>query len=86
MSGMLLFRGQQSEITLSESGATHRPTLCSWSVVLGALITGAGWMTTVWHGHSDDTVASLPLVLFRGLQLLNVDDLRIVSWAILLVR
>jgi len=82
---MLLFRGQQSEITLPEAGPPRRLTLRSWIVVLGALITVAGWMTTEWHGHSAGTVALIPLVLFFGLKLLNVEDLRALSWDVLLV-
>lgn len=82
---LLLFRGQQSEIEIPQElsgNALHRH---SWIVIGGALMTIAGWITTEWHGYSAGTVALLPLVLFFGLKLLTVNDLRALSWDVLLV-
>ena len=61
---------------------------CSPSVVLvitGTLVTILGWLTGNWHGLSTGTVALFPLILFFGAGVLNVRDLRSMSWDVLLV-
>lgn len=60
----------------------------SWGMVVVLAVTGAtvlGWLTQGFHGFSSGTVSLLPLILFFGLGLLNVRDLRSLSWDILLL-
>lgn len=62
----------------------------SWSrevmvVLATAAITIIGWLTQTSHGLSTGTVALLPLIVFFGLKILNVRDLRSLSWDVLLL-
>lgn len=54
-------------------------------VVLGTLATVIGWLTGGYHGFSPGTVSLIPLILFFGTGILNVRDLRNLSWDVLLV-
>ncbi len=54
-------------------------------VLAGTVITVIGWLTGAWHGMRSGTVALIPLILFFGTGILNVRDLRSMSWDVLLV-
>ncbi|MFY9256201.1 MAG: SLC13 family permease [Fuerstiella sp.] len=82
---LFCFRGQQDEIGVSSEQPTNGINRRSLVVIGGALTTVVGWITTEWHGYSAGTVALIPLLLFFGLKLLNVNDLRALSWDVLLV-
>ncbi len=55
------------------------------TVLAVGILTAAGWVTGGWHGLSSGTVALVPVILFFGLNLLNVRDLRGLSWDVLLL-
>jgi sodium-dependent dicarboxylate transporter 2/3/5 len=55
------------------------------TVLVVAVLTAAGWLTGGWHGWSSGTVALVPVILFFGLGLLRVADLRALSWDVLLL-
>ncbi|MCA9055051.1 MAG: SLC13/DASS family transporter [Planctomycetaceae bacterium] len=82
---MVLFRGEQREFVLPVSIANRPISSRAWIVIAGSAVTMAGWMTTELHGFSAGTVALIPLTLFFGLKLLTVEDLRALSWDVLLV-
>ena len=48
-------------------------------------ITVLGWLTSGWHGYSSGTIDLIPVNLIFGLGLLNVRDLRTLSWDVLLL-
>ena len=54
-------------------------------VILVSLLTAAGWMTSGYHGLSTGTISLIPLIVFFGTGILNVRDLRGLSWDVLLV-
>lgn len=55
------------------------------TVLFGAILTATGWLTSSWHGLSPGTVALIPVILFFGLGLLRIQDLRNLSWDVLLL-
>jgi sodium-dependent dicarboxylate transporter 2/3/5 len=54
-------------------------------VIVVALITVGGWLTTQLHGQSLGTVALLPVVVYFGLRILDVSDFRALSWDVLIL-
>jgi sodium-dependent dicarboxylate transporter 2/3/5 len=82
---LYLFRGQQREVEVAADQPVNGLNKRSWIVIGGTLVTIAGWMTTESHGYSAGTVALVPLVLFFGLKILSVEDLRALSWDVLLL-
>lgn len=55
------------------------------TVLAGAVLTVAGWLTSGWHGLSSGTIALFPVILIFGLGLLKVRDLQSLSWDVLLL-
>lgn len=49
------------------------------------LVTILGWLTQSSHGLSTGTISLIPLIIFFGLKILNVRDLRSLSWDVLLL-
>lgn len=76
-------RGPLDELGSERIELRYDPGL--WLVIAGSLLTVIGWMTTPWHGLSSGTVALVPIILFFGSGVLNVRDLRSLSWDVLLV-
>ena len=56
-----------------------------WVVLVTTVVTVIGWMTSALHGQSSGTVALIPVLVFFGLGILNVKDLRSLSWDVLLL-
>lgn len=54
-------------------------------VLATTIITILGWLTQSYHGWSTGTVALIPLILFFGVKILNIRDLRSLSWDVLLL-
>jgi len=54
-------------------------------VLATTLVTVLGWLTQSTHGWSTGTVALIPFILFFGLRILNIRDLRSLSWDVLLL-
>lgn len=55
-------------------------------IVLGTtLVTVTGWMTSSIHGFTSGTVAILPILVFFSTGILAVNDLRSLSWDVLLL-
>lgn len=85
--GLLIFifkaRGALPESVIKPPEFAFNPGI---GIVLAvSLITVVGWMTSGWHGLSTGTVSLIPLILFFGIGILNVRDLRGLSWDVLLV-
>ncbi|MEK6238781.1 MAG: DASS family sodium-coupled anion symporter, partial [Planctomycetales bacterium] len=57
----------------------------TWLTIVVAALTALGWMTSAWHGQSPGTVALFPVILFFGTGVLKVNDLRTLSWDVLLL-
>jgi len=55
------------------------------TVLATAVFTAGSWLTSEWHGLSSGTVALIPVIVFFGLGLLRVPDLRALSWDVLLL-
>ena len=67
-----------------------QPLSLTWNkdivlVLATALLTILGWLTQSSHGLSTGTIALIPLILFFGLKILNIRDLRSLSWDVLLL-
>lgn len=55
-------------------------------VVLGTTaVTVVGWMTSAFHGQTSGTVALIPVLVFFSTGILRVQDLRGLSWDVLLL-
>ena len=55
-------------------------------IVLGiTFATILGWLTQNTHGWSTGTVSLIPLIVFFGSKILNIRDLRSLSWDVLLL-
>ena len=80
-----VFRDQatQLEVEPSETESPHGATAAI--VMITAGITIAGWVTTSLHGYSSGTVAMIPLLVFFTMNVLDVRDLRSLSWDVLLL-
>ncbi|MEM9481357.1 MAG: SLC13 family permease [Verrucomicrobiota bacterium] len=76
-------RGNLENISCEPLRLTFSPGIVL--VVLGTLATIIGWLTGGYHGFSPGTVSLIPLILFFGTGILNVRDLRNLSWDVLLV-
>ena len=81
---MVMYRGRAVAITLESASEPDHP-LAARVVVAVALVTVAGWMTGAWHGLSAGTVALIPVLVLFGGRLLAVNDLRSLSWDVLLL-
>ena len=55
------------------------------TVLVVAVLTVAGWLTSSWHGLSSGTIALIPVILIFGLGLLKIRDLQSLSWDVLLL-
>lgn len=84
---LLIFRARGVVLDSSASGEplklTYTPGI--GLVVAGSILTIIGWTTGEYHGLSSGTVSLIPLILFFGAGILNVRDLRGLSWDVLLV-
>jgi sodium-dependent dicarboxylate transporter 2/3/5 len=82
---MLVYRGREVEGGLQAEAVEMARTPEVKLTAVVALITIAGWLTTSLHHLSSGTVALLPVLVFFGLRILDVSDLRRLSWDVLLV-
>ncbi len=82
---LTMFRGSSSRIALESEPIDAPPTGMAAVVVVTTIVTVGGWITTAWHGYSSGTVAMIPLLVFFSTGLLNVQDLRSLSWDVLLL-
>lgn len=82
---MFFYRGTSKGIMIEEKSREPVYTPKAQFVIAIALITVAGWMTGPLHGHSSGTVALFPVLVLFGIGLLNVKDLRALSWDVLLL-
>ncbi len=76
-------RGKLGSIECERLSLSYTPGI--GLVIVGTLVTVVGWTTGGYHGFSSGTVALIPLILFFGTGILNVRDLRAMSWDVLLV-
>ena len=74
---------------LDSSDKKERPAIKNSAgamvVIVVAVITIAGWMTTEFHGIASGTVALFPVLIFFVAGLLNTRDFRSLSWDVLFV-
>jgi len=56
-----------------------------WIILAVVLATTIGWMTTSLHGLSSGTIALIPVLTFFGFQVLSINDLKSMSWEVLLM-
>ena len=61
------------------------PGLNSRLVVVIALLTIGGWLTSSLHGLSTGVVALVPVMTFYGLRILNPEDFRRLPWDVLIL-
>ena len=82
---LVLFRDESQRLVVDQTSGVqpHGPKLAA--VLITACITVAGWVTTSLHGFSSGTVALIPLLVFFTVGILNVRDLRSLSWDVLLL-
>jgi sodium-dependent dicarboxylate transporter 2/3/5 len=82
---LLLFRPRTPTVELETSPVeADRPRQAA-VVVLVTLVTVAGWMTGAVHGLTSGTVALLPVLVLFGGRILDVRDLRSLSWDVLIL-
>jgi sodium-dependent dicarboxylate transporter 2/3/5 len=81
----VLFPGQ-ARIDLSLDDQMPIELDLPFFVVLGTtLLTILGWMTSALHGYSAGTIALFSVVVFFAARILDVKDLRQLSWDVLLL-
>ncbi|MHC4220547.1 MAG: SLC13 family permease [Planctomycetota bacterium] len=81
---MVFYRGRAVPLPPESAPAADRP-LGAGVVIAVALITVTGWLTGALTGLSAGTVALFPVLVLFGIRLLNVQDLRSLSWDVLLL-
>jgi sodium-dependent dicarboxylate transporter 2/3/5 len=82
---MLVYRGRQTTIEVN-GGVNQLQWSPSLVFVVGvSLATVAGWITSGLHGLSAGTVALFPVIAFFGTKILTVQDLKSLSWDVLLM-
>lgn len=82
------FPSRSGRIVPSDRSDSPQASLHTYSVALlivTAVLTVLGWTTTGLHGLSSGTVGLLPPVLLFGARALSVDDLKSLSWDVLLL-
>ena len=82
---LLMYRGKGSVIALPQG---QEPPPWSWQTYLVVIVSGLtvlGWLTGKMHGLSTGTVALLPVLVLFGSRVLTVQDLRALSWDVLLL-
>jgi len=82
---MLLYRGQAKSIEVEGAPRASVYTPKALFALGISVLTAVGWMTGALHGLSTGTVALIPVVTFFGARILTVQDLRTLSWDVLLV-
>lgn len=82
---MLVFRGRQTIIQMTNEGVEIQWSSSVLFVVGVSLVTVLGWTTSGMHGLSVGTVALLPVVAFFCTKILTVRDLKTLSWDVLLM-
>ena len=79
------FKGDAQQLP-TEAEPLEIPLSPALYLVLGTtLFTVAGWMTSALHGQTSGTVALIPVLVFFSAGILNVKDLRSLSWDVLLL-
>jgi sodium-dependent dicarboxylate transporter 2/3/5 len=81
---MAMYRGRAVAVTLEPPAESDHPIVARVVVVV-AVVTVAGWLTGAWHGLSAGTVALIPVLVLFGGRFLAVNDLRTLSWDVLLL-
>jgi len=79
-----LFPARVEEVSL-EAQPHFDWTRRSRFVVAVTIITALGWLTSDFHPLTTGTVGLIPVILFFGLRLLEVDDFRSLSWDVLFI-
>ncbi len=82
---MLVFRGRQSSIEMSDETARIEWSPSLVFVVGVSFVTVLGWITGGMHELAPGTVALLPVVACFGTKILTVKELRALSWDVLLM-
>ncbi|MHC5003411.1 MAG: SLC13 family permease, partial [Planctomycetota bacterium] len=82
---LAMFRGQAKHVTIETAARASGLSRQAGFIALVAAITVAGWLTGALHGLTSGTVALLPVLLLFGSRLLDVKDLRNLSWDVLLM-
>jgi sodium-dependent dicarboxylate transporter 2/3/5 len=82
---LVLFRDESTRLIVDQT-AGEQPSGPALAVVLATTgLTVVGWVTTSLHGYSSGTVALFPLLVLFSVGILNVKDLRSLSWDVLLL-
>lgn len=82
---LLLFRPLTQSLQV-EKDSIDLPTSVPLNILLVTLaITVFGWVTSQWHGLTAGTIALIPVLVFFSTGLLNRQDLRSLSWDVLLL-
>lgn len=82
---MIFYRGKTTRITIEESVVLKKGSPAGKFIVVIAVITVAGWLSGELHHLSSGTVALLPVILLFGTRVLDVNDLRTLSWDVLVL-
>lgn len=83
---MWFYRGNTHSISIPKAtGTPDRLTLDRVVIILVILLTVVGWMTEDLHHYDLGTISLIPLIVFFGLKMLDIKDLRSLSWDVLLI-
>jgi sodium-dependent dicarboxylate transporter 2/3/5 len=80
-----MFRPSNARLEIEEEKIELPPRLPRYLLIGTVLATVLGWVTSQWHGFSSGTVALFPVLVFFAARILTVQDLRSLSWDVLLL-
>lgn len=82
---LAMYRGDANDLPLDDAPLELQQSVPLYVVLATTLVTVVGWLTSSLHGFSSGTVALIPLLVFFATNILNVADLRSLSWDVLLL-
>ena len=80
-----MFPPQSSRLEIVDEEKIDLAPKPAYLLIATVLATVIGWITSQWHGFSSGTVALFPVLVFFAARLLTVQDLRSLSWDVLLL-
>jgi len=82
---LYLYRGDATDVPADEQHLQIEQTPALFVVLGTTLVTVIGWMASAWHGQSSGTIALIPVLVFFATGIMNIKDLRSLSWDVLLL-